>query len=166
MPKYCKKEGCTQNVFSDNYCKKHQYLSEKYNARLKRLKEKKEIYQPKKHDEELELFFDNAEIEVSKNPFCMECGEKIPEKYIRHSISHILPKAIFKSVRANEYNYLVLGSTCGCHTDWHTFDKAKKMGVFKQGIMQYKLFKHLVKEKHRMLHLFDEALEQIEKAPI
>ncbi len=38
MAKICKKEDCSYNVFSNGYCKKHQYLSEKYKAKTKTIK--------------------------------------------------------------------------------------------------------------------------------
>lgn len=105
------------------------------------------------HREDLEDWFNMVADEIKKNPFCMECGAFIKEKYYRHASAHILPKSIFKSVATNKYNFLILGASCGCH---HAFDNgfATQMEVFKQAKARFDLFKNEVKEKHKLLNLF------------
>lgn len=105
------------------------------------------------HKEELDEWFNMVAEEIKKCPFCMECGSFIHEKYYRHASAHILPKSIFKSVATNKYNYLILGASCGCH---HAFDNgfAIEMEVFKYAKKRFELFKHEIKEKHKLLNIF------------
>jgi hypothetical protein len=95
-------------------------------------------------DENLELFFKLAATEISKCPWCLECGAFIglnkvndsPEIYkskitieqiYRNATAHIFAKAIFHSVRAHPKNYLPLPASCGCHNKTHRWDTFVKM---------------------------------------
>lgn len=72
-------------------------------------------------------------IEIAKNKFCEECGNKLTG----HSseIAHVLPKQYFKSVMCDNLNVLYL---CGmfsdkqCHTNFDTFsqEKIKQMKIY------------------------------------
>jgi len=73
--------------------------------------------------------FDHEESEFEL-PRCMECNAKIPRIFARHATAHLLPKKIFKSIATNDLNYLLLGSTCGCHNKTHTLSTFVRMKVW------------------------------------
>jgi len=67
---------------------------------------------------------------------CMECGKLISEDYARHATAHLLPKKLFKSVAANDLNYLILGAGCRCHDKTHRIDKFVQMKIWPQAAKQ------------------------------
>lgn len=70
---------------------------------------------------------------------CMECGAAIPVNYSRHATAHLLPKKLFKSVATFEFNYLILGSHCGCHYHTDRIDKFVQMKVWPEAARRIKL---------------------------
>lgn len=76
--------------------------------------------------------------------FCSECGSWIPEKYIRHATSHLLPKKNFISVSTHELNYLILGAGCGCHEKTHRLDTFVKMKVWPEAARRIKIMMPLL----------------------
>lgn len=88
--------------------------------------------------EKLQKFYNHVASEISKNPYCCECGSFIHEKYYRASSAHVLPKRKeygFPSVSTNFINFLALGATCGCHHKYDTsWEDAAKMKVFPKAI--------------------------------
>ena len=61
---------------------------------------------------------------------CMECGEWIPQVYVKAATAHLLPKKLFKSVSTHTQNYLILGAGCGCHQKTDRIDKFIAMSVW------------------------------------
>lgn len=106
-------------------------------------------------DENLELFFKLAAVELAKSPWCENCGAFIgiakfddnPDVYrprltieqvYRNATAHILPKAIFHSVRAHPLNKLFLNTTCGCHNKSHRWDTFSKMECWHLAVRNFK----------------------------
>lgn len=107
------------------------------------------------NDHELEAFFQKHISIISDNKLCcQECGIPIhnPTKW---NVAHILPKAIFFSVRTSDDNILYLCRTNGCHSrfdsNWST---AQKMKVWPIALGKVGRFIHLVKERHKIVHIF------------
>ena len=111
--------------------------------------------------EEMNLFWKKAEKEIAKKPYCFECGDYIFPKDYRSATAHIFPKGIFESVSSNEFNYLVLGSRCGCHNLSHRLDTFSQMKVFPTAVNRFLKFGHLITEKHKYLTLFKEYANKI-----
>jgi hypothetical protein len=109
-------------------------------------------------NEELKLWFDDRiAILVSNNdPRCMECRQPISTKYLKAAVAHIFPKAIFDSVKTHKWNYLFLGSGCGCHNKSHRLDTFSKMKVWPLAVNRFKLFRPYITEKHKYLNSFIE----------
>lgn len=84
---------------------------------------------------------------------CAECGIEIKEP-TRWNVCHILPKSIFGSVRSLKENAIYL-----CREDHATFDSnydnARKMKIWRDVVAAYNNFKHLVKERHKILYFFE-----------
>ena len=116
---------------------------------------------------EMQLFWLTAEKELELKPFCQECGATIPKKIIRGSTSggyraataHIFPKSLFPSVAANINNRLFLGATCGCHNKTVRLDQFVEMKVWPLAVEKFKLFEHLITEKHKYLDIFKRLAE-------
>ena len=106
--------------------------------------------------EEMSTFWKKAESIISKNPYCFECGDYISKEDYRSATAHIFPKSLFPSIASNEYNYLVLGSRCGCHNLSHRLDTFSQMKVFPTAVNRFLKFGHLITEKHKYLTLFKE----------
>lgn len=75
---------------------------------------------------------------------CMECGEWIPEHYIRHATAHLLSKKLFKSVATHELNYLILGAGCGCHEKSHRIDKFVTLKMWPEAARRIKIMMPLL----------------------
>jgi hypothetical protein len=105
---------------------------------------------------EMDLFWKNAERVIAKKPYCWECNDYIAPNDYRAATAHIFPKSLFPSIAANEFNYLVLGSRCGCHNLSHRLDTFSQMKVFPTAINRFMKFGHLITEKHKYLTLFKE----------
>lgn len=108
-------------------------------------------------DEELEQWFKDREKDiVNAGGVCWECGDKIHKDYYRHATAHIFPKAIFNSVATNEFNFLILGASCGCHSRFdQSLEDASKMAIWKEAVERYLQFNHLITEKHKYKSLFE-----------
>lgn len=82
---------------------------------------------------------------------CLNCGKKSHkdnEKLWVHSIAHILPKSLFKSISKNNFNWIELCITC--HTAYdRTWDEASKMPIFKLAKEKYNLFKEQIAEEEK-----------------
>jgi hypothetical protein len=111
--------------------------------------------------EEMDLFWKQASVVISKKPYCWECNDFIPKQYYRAATAHIYPKSIFESVMSNEWNYLVLGAGCGCHNKSHRLDTFSQMKVFPVAVQRYLKFGHLITEKHKYHDLFIEYANTI-----
>jgi hypothetical protein len=79
---------------------------------------------------------------------CEECAEPIPHTdrwQLFSAQAHILPKEVYKSVRADYRNRLHLCPAC--HSNWDSsWDKASKMKIFMLAVCRIKSFLHLLKE--------------------
>jgi hypothetical protein len=107
---------------------------------------------------ELGKWFKERILELAKNPVCMECGAEIPSQFFRHAVAHIFPKAQFPSVRTHKWNYLFLGAGCGCHDKSHTIESFCKMKMWPVAVQRFRLFENDIKEKHKYLTLFKDAI--------
>jgi len=98
---------------------------------------------------------------------CENCG--LPLNFMNNTIAfscqaHILPKSIFKSVKANIYNHLTLGGlfqNCNCHGQYDTnWMNAEKMPVFSLAIERFVLFKNDIEksELKSLPHIFSKYL--------
>jgi hypothetical protein len=85
---------------------------------------------------------------------CCNCGgktEKQNDKYFRWCIAHILPKAIFKSVATNEFNWMELCISCHTVYDRHWLSAAG-MKCFQTAKQKFQLFKYAIaKEELRRI---------------
>lgn len=71
------------------------------------------------NDAELEQWFKDRRKELTGTCMC-GCGQtttKADDKFYKHSICHILPKAKFKSVATHKLNYIELSFWDGCHSN-------------------------------------------------
>ncbi len=128
----------TDKITGIGYCKMHQSKRTDLDRRssAQKIMEKiKESSKPGKVAEviektELELYFDEAAVELKKKPYCENCGEFIPEKYYRHATAHLYPKKTFPSIASNPLNRIFAGAGCGCHNETHRWDTMQKMNCF------------------------------------
>jgi len=111
--------------------------------------------QHKLENAEMDLFWMQAEREIDKNPYCMECGEFIDKEYYRAATAHIFPKGIFDSIKAHPMNKLFLGAGCGCHDRTHRLDTFSKMKVWKIAVHRFQIFRPMITEKHKYLTEFE-----------
>lgn len=85
---------------------------------------------------------------------CAECGVRLPQIPDRKNVCHLLPKSIFPSVRAIKENCIYL-----CwqhHADFDsTYEKAQKMKIWDYVKQKVSEFRHLVKERHKILTHFE-----------
>lgn len=95
---------------------------------------------------DLNEWFNRIELKHSngKGCYCMECGEWIPQMYMRHATAHLLPKKLFKSVSTHELNYLILGAGCGCHYKTDRVDKFIQMKVWPEAARRIKIMMPLL----------------------
>lgn len=114
-----------------------------------------------KENVEQELWFRMIALEIEKNPRCMECNAWISKPYYKAATAHIFPKGndYFPSVATNPHNYLILGAGCGCHDKTHRIDTFSKMKCFPIAIERFYLFEKEIKENHKYLTLFKEAIK-------
>lgn len=149
------------------YCRNTQ----KKKVKLEKAKEKQKVRSLKnttqnlenKENSDLIVFFRNAEAEVAKHPYCMECGCWIPKDYYHSAVAHIFMKSIFKSVAAHPVNYLILSAGCGCHDKTHTLSDFAKMKVFPIAVERFKQFESQIMERHKYLNEFRDYASRINK---
>lgn len=115
-------------------------------------------YRSKDFISDLDFWFSQREQELKLTPYCMECGDFIPEKFRRHAVAHIFPKNKFPSVATHRLNYLFLGAGC-CHCKSHTIEKFSTMKCFSTAVIRYMQFKDEIKENNKYLSLFEEQVE-------
>lgn len=116
-----------------------------------------------KENTELDLWFRRIALEIQKNPYCWETGEYISKNDYRNATSHIFPKSIFLSVATHPMNYLILSPRNGSHDKTHRMDTFSKMKIFPVAIERFYMFEKEIKEKHKYLDLFKEAIENYKK---
>jgi hypothetical protein len=77
--------------------------------------------------------FFKKHIEIAKNKFCENCGEKLKGEV--SEIAHRLPKSTFKSIMCDDDNVVYLGgrfSSCGCHSLYDgTNEQLQSLSIFK-----------------------------------
>lgn len=114
-----------------------------------------------KEDTELDLWFRRIALEIEKNPHCMECNAWISKPFYKAATAHIFPKGenYFPSVATNPHNYLILGAGCGCHDKTHRIDTFSKMKIFPIAIEHFYQFEKEIKENHKYLSIFKEAIK-------
>lgn len=106
---------------------------------------KKGLEKRKSERECLPEFF-KKHIEIAKNSYCAECGNKLKGNVTE--IAHILPKQYFKSIMCNDLNVLYL---CGlysdndCHSKFDNSpqEKVKQMKIYPK---VQEIFKQLEEE--------------------
>lgn len=119
-----------------------------------------------KENTELELWFRRIALEIEKNPYCWETGEYISKHDYRNATAHIFPKSIFLSVATHPMNYLILSPRNGSHDKTHRIDTFLKMKVFDIAVQRFYMFEKEIKEKHKYLDLFKEAIKNINNKTI
>jgi hypothetical protein len=109
-------------------------------------------------------FFERAIEELKKDPRCTNCGCAINVSYkpVRN-VAHILPKAKYKSVMANPFNWITLCSSkdhdgkTGCH---FRFDNRiidiPEMPCFRLAKSRFEKFKGEVTERGKIFTIFEE----------
>lgn len=95
---------------------------------------------------DLNEWFNRIELKHSngKGCYCMECGEWIPQQYMRAATAHLLPKRLFRSISTHELNYLILGAGCGCHYKTDRVDKFIQMKVWPEAARRIKIMMPLL----------------------
>lgn len=87
---------------------------------------------------------------------CENCNKplKVFNKPLKRCVTaHILPKAIFESVKTNPLNIMFLGAgiigICFCHDKWDNGDAADrmKMKVYEKALQRFELFKDKLTSK-------------------
>ena len=148
----CKMEGCTnyKAMSCGGYCEKHKALDPMFESKQAKKSLKADMPKIKmliagtddklvdnsaaKEFQLLQNWFRDAAIELSKNPYCAECGVFIPNIYYRAASCHILQKRKeygFPSIQAHPLNRMYLGPQCGCHPKFDaTWEAASKMKVW------------------------------------
>lgn len=170
--KSCKHEGCTKmpQISCAGYCWDHcpEEIKLKYKskrelqikksnaAKLATSKLRMDNY---KSNVEQDLWYRARSLEVSNNQKCWECGRYVPTKYVRAASAHILFKSIFESVATHPLNFLFLCGANGCHEKSHTIETFSKMTCFPIAIERFYLFEKEIKEHHKYLELFKEAIK-------
>lgn len=113
-----------------------------------------------KEDTELELWFRRIALEIEKNPYCWETGADISKSDYKNATSHIFPKSIFKSISTHPLNYLILSTRNGSHDKTHRIDTFSKMSCFPIAIERFYQFEKEIKENHKYLDLFRDAIKK------
>lgn len=110
---------------------------------------KKGLEKRKEERKDFPEFF-QKHIEIAKNKFCEECGEKL--KGHVSEIAHILNKSYYKSISTDDDNVVYL---CGmfsqnqCHSNFDSSDnkKFKEMLVYTKIILKFAELENKIKEK-------------------
>ncbi len=181
--KPCSKDNCIYPVFSNGYCKQHQYLRKDEKYKESRKSPIQKHFEKMKanglvnengglivskaeewlEENELNKWFDKIAKRLSMKPYCWETADFIHEGDYRAATAHIFPKNIFKSIATHPLNFLILSPRNGSHDLSHRLDKFSKMNVWPIAVKRYLQFKHLIIEKHKYLNEFDKlATEYIE----
>lgn len=167
---------CGQPVFGTDkntrigYCKSHQWMrtdidkrsiTQKAMSKSAASKQKTDIRKLITNENEAAValveYYRDAAKELEKHPYCENCHAYIPKKFFRAATAHIFPKSLFPSVAANKHNRLFLGAGC-CHGKSHTIETFSKMKIFPVAIEKFYLFEKEIKENHKYLSLFKEAI--------
>jgi hypothetical protein len=150
----CEVPGCGRTVPIRSTIKSGELVGTKCCGSCKsRYDKKKVVVKRKEIDEDLEAFFADGIKELTDSPICENCSCKINVGYNpRWNIAHILPKSIYKSVKANKDNLLFLCTQKDngnfCHETFDsTADKRTAMPVFKRAKEKFELFKNRVSER-------------------
>jgi hypothetical protein len=106
-------------------------------------------------DKELKIWFPQRRLEMTG--ICMHCGNptcKYDDLYYKHSVAHILPKAIFKSIRAHPLNWIELcfwGNNC--HTNYdNKILEISKMNCYDIIIERFsKIYPFISSSEHRRI---------------
>lgn len=137
---------CPGKVEHDGYCCKHKYLSVVLEVKPPRQpirqvskKKAKELRGQRPERDLQREWFDEIEIKECKDggTHCWNCGEFIPQPFIKAATAHVLPKRDnqFPSVATHPVNYMILGAGCGCHNEYdRSWKDASKMQVWKIAI--------------------------------
>lgn len=112
-----------------------------------------------KENTELELWFRRIALEIEKNPYCWETGAYISKNDYRNATAHIFPKSIFPSISTHPMNYLILSPRNGSHDKTHRIDTFSRMKIFSVAIERFYMFEREIKEHHKYLDLFKEAIK-------
>jgi len=135
---------------------------QKVAARNRNERNKVRMLLPKDKSNKLqELWFAKIAAEIRQHPYCWECKAWIAPEFYRHASAHIFPKSEnsgFPSVATHPMNYLILGSSCGCHDKTHRLDLFCKMGIWKEAVDRFKEFESCITEKHKYLNQFKELV--------
>lgn len=158
--KACKHKGCNKmpQLSCAGYCWEHCPEEIKLKFKSKKDLQRKAANARKyantklrmanyKENTELELWFRSAALELSKHPYCEECGAYIPQEFYRAATAHILPKKKeygFPSVATHPLNKLFLGAGCGCHNKSHRWDTFSKMKVWEKAVANFlEIYRHI-----------------------
>lgn len=109
MPKQCKAEGCSYNVFGKGYCVKHQYLrTDKKPKPLAKISKKGET---KLKEKAITRFNDKKffeEIWNERPHFCENCNAYLGDEPLSIFFDHLLEKSTFPALRYIKENIMLL----------------------------------------------------------
>lgn len=167
----CEIPGCNNKVTIRSTIKKGEhkglkacgFCKSKFDGKSLKPFNEKRREKRKKEREDLPDFFQDSIEELKDKPVCANCGCSINVNYLPHTnIAHILPKSRYKSVMSNKYNFILLcsfkdnedGSSCHYHFD-NNINDIPLMPCFKEAKRKFNLFKDEVKEKGKILDIFN-----------
>jgi hypothetical protein len=130
-----------------NVCRRKKYITNQNNKKNKRAE--------KESMEDLDNYYRHHIQTIHDNKAkCAECGTQIinPTKW---NVCHILPKEHFPSVRSLIYNAIYLCRDHHAQFD-STYENAQSMKIWVEVKRKAQEFIPLVKEKHKILHYFQE----------
>lgn len=112
-------------------------------------KKKAEVKAAKPQKDLLNDWFNEIEEREWKNGKCncWNCGEVILKPFARTAIAHILAKRKnqFPSVATQPMNYLILGASCGCHSEYDTsWEDASKMRIWPKAVERFLIFQSTI----------------------
>lgn len=139
----------------------------KYDKGHKGMKKQTEKNRDKRRRERsgLDKFFKDAIEELSKKPFCENCGRMLNMNYNPHwNIGHILPKQRYKSVMSHPDNWIGLCTSKeggDCH---HKFDNdissIENLKCFEKAKRKFDKFKDQVLERGKIFDIFENVTEK------
>lgn len=130
-----------QKIYGKSIEPKKNYVIPKKSA--KKIAEEKQLKELGS-DSEMDLFFESMRKKMKGH--CLFCGgksEKENDETYRRSIAHLMPKAIFKSISANENNWVELcfyGNSCHTNFDngkitWEFLFDSKEGEILKEKLL-------------------------------
>lgn len=106
--KICKQEGCKAVVFSNGYCRSHQYLRD--NLKVWKFEKKPKSKEIQKIIDKTVLLFEEIWQERKHN--CQSCGKYLGNTYTAINFDHLIPKSKRKDLTLEKDNILLVCADC------------------------------------------------------